>query len=171
MSPWLELEHGSSISFKPYGPPAEFFSLPLGHHAETAGRSISFHFITMANVWLFLIYEFTVIKYFSLYVLSFLFSLVISRPLLSSLMHCSKNHLKKIWVWHSVKHSLCLFKCLRNNLTVFDMKTVQGHGAKELLKVGGKLPSPGASLRFNVPQSTLMECRDGKINVSNLNFS
>ncbi|KAM8842276.1 transmembrane protein 131-like isoform 1-T1 [Synchiropus picturatus] len=50
---------------------------------------------------------------------------------------------------------------IRNNLTVFDMLTVQGHGAKEMLRVGGKLPGPGASLRFNVPQSTLMECRDG----------
>ncbi|KAM9770093.1 transmembrane protein 131-like isoform 1-T1 [Menidia menidia] len=50
---------------------------------------------------------------------------------------------------------------IRNNLTVFDMVTVKGHGAKELLRVGGKLPGPGASLRFNVPQSTLMECRDG----------
>ncbi|XP_041640880.1 transmembrane protein 131-like isoform X2 [Cheilinus undulatus] len=50
---------------------------------------------------------------------------------------------------------------IRNNLTVFDMMTVQGHGAKELLRVGGKMPGPGASLRFNVPQSTLMECRDG----------
>ncbi|XP_019956839.2 transmembrane protein 131-like isoform X2 [Paralichthys olivaceus] len=50
---------------------------------------------------------------------------------------------------------------IRNNLTVFDMVTVQGHGAKELLRVGGKLPGLGASLRFNVPQSTLMECRDG----------
>lgn len=50
---------------------------------------------------------------------------------------------------------------IRNNLTVFDMVTLQGHGAKELLRVGGKMPGPGASLRFNVPQSTLMECRDG----------
>ncbi|XP_070772139.1 transmembrane protein 131-like [Enoplosus armatus] len=50
---------------------------------------------------------------------------------------------------------------IRNNLTVFDMMAVQGHGAKELLRVGGKLPGSGASLRFNVPQSTLMECRDG----------
>ncbi|XP_029985600.1 transmembrane protein 131-like isoform X2 [Sphaeramia orbicularis] len=50
---------------------------------------------------------------------------------------------------------------IRNNLTVFDMVTVQGHGAKELIRVGSKLPGPGASLRFNVPQSTLMECRDG----------
>ncbi|KAJ3615193.1 hypothetical protein NHX12_018761, partial [Muraenolepis orangiensis] len=50
---------------------------------------------------------------------------------------------------------------IRNNLTVFDMLTVRGHGAKEMLRIGGKLPGPGASLRFNVPQSTLMECRDG----------
>ncbi|XP_062333261.1 transmembrane protein 131-like isoform X1 [Osmerus eperlanus] len=50
---------------------------------------------------------------------------------------------------------------IRNNLTVFDMVTVRGHGAKELLRVGGKLPGPGASLRFNVPQSTLMDCRNG----------
>nr|XP_015200139.1 PREDICTED: transmembrane protein 131-like isoform X3 [Lepisosteus oculatus] len=50
---------------------------------------------------------------------------------------------------------------IRNNLTVFDMVMVKGHGAKELLRVGGKLPGAGASLRFNVPQSTLMECRDG----------
>lgn len=50
---------------------------------------------------------------------------------------------------------------IRNNLTVFDMVLVKGLGAKELLRVGGKLPGPAASLRFNVPQSTLMECRDG----------
>ncbi|KAI4901851.1 hypothetical protein NFI96_034598, partial [Prochilodus magdalenae] len=50
---------------------------------------------------------------------------------------------------------------IRNNLTVFDLVLVKGFGAKELLRVGGKLPGPGASLRFNVPQSTLMECRDG----------
>ncbi|XP_066516294.1 transmembrane protein 131-like isoform X2 [Hoplias malabaricus] len=50
---------------------------------------------------------------------------------------------------------------IRNNLSVFDMVLVKGFGAKELLRVGGKLPGPGASLRFNVPQSTLMECRDG----------
>ncbi|XP_048855708.1 transmembrane protein 131-like isoform X1 [Brienomyrus brachyistius] len=50
---------------------------------------------------------------------------------------------------------------IRNNLTVFDVVMVRGHGARELLRIGGKLPGPGASLRFNVPQSTLMECRDG----------
>ncbi|XP_051560942.1 transmembrane protein 131-like isoform X1 [Myxocyprinus asiaticus] len=50
---------------------------------------------------------------------------------------------------------------IRNNLTVFDMVLVKGFGAKELLRVGGKLPGPASSLRFNVPQSTLKECRDG----------
>ncbi|KAJ8382693.1 hypothetical protein SKAU_G00034710 [Synaphobranchus kaupii] len=50
---------------------------------------------------------------------------------------------------------------IRNNLTVFDMVTVKGHGAREMLRLGGKLPGAGASLRFSVPQSTLMECRDG----------
>ncbi|RXM33633.1 Transmembrane protein 131-like [Acipenser ruthenus] len=50
---------------------------------------------------------------------------------------------------------------IRNNLTVFDMVTVKGLGAREMLRVGGKLPGPGASLRFNFPQSTLMECRNG----------
>ncbi|MBN3295472.1 T131L protein, partial [Amia calva] len=50
---------------------------------------------------------------------------------------------------------------IRNNLTVLDMVLVTGQGARELLRVGGKLPGPSASLRFNVPQSTLMECRDG----------
>lgn len=50
------------------------------------------------------------------------------------------------------------------------MKLVRGHGAKELLRVGGKLPGPGASLRFNVPQSTLMECRDGEISYISVPF-
>ncbi|XP_035282207.1 transmembrane protein 131-like isoform X1 [Anguilla anguilla] len=51
---------------------------------------------------------------------------------------------------------------IRNNLTVLDMVTVKGHGAREMLRVGGKLPGGGASLRFSVPQSTLMDCRDGE---------
>lgn len=57
----------------------------------------------------------------------------------------------------------CLFICLsahyRNNLTVVDMIGVEGFGARELLKVGGRLPGAGGSLRFKVPESTLMDCR------------
>ncbi|NWU99754.1 T131L protein, partial [Upupa epops] len=48
---------------------------------------------------------------------------------------------------------------IRNNLTVLDIVNVEGFGAKELLKVGGRLPGAGASLRFKVPEATLMECR------------
>uniref|UniRef100_A0A673SVQ4 Transmembrane protein 131-like n=1 Tax=Suricata suricatta TaxID=37032 RepID=A0A673SVQ4_SURSU len=48
---------------------------------------------------------------------------------------------------------------VRNNLTVIDMIGVEGFGARELLKVGGRLPGAGGSLRFKVPESTLMDCR------------
>ncbi|XP_028645294.1 transmembrane protein 131-like isoform X2 [Grammomys surdaster] len=47
---------------------------------------------------------------------------------------------------------------IRNNLTVVDMVGVEGFGAQELLKVGGRLPGTGGSLRFKVPESTLMDC-------------
>lgn len=39
------------------------------------------------------------------------------------------------------------------------MVGVEGFGARELLKVGGRLPGAGGSLRFKVPESTLMDCR------------
>ncbi|KAF7244192.1 hypothetical protein EYD10_09603 [Varanus komodoensis] len=48
---------------------------------------------------------------------------------------------------------------IRNNLTVLDAVYVEGIGARELLKVGGRLPGAGGSLRFKVPESTLMDCR------------
>ncbi|NXO03105.1 T131L protein, partial [Rhinopomastus cyanomelas] len=48
---------------------------------------------------------------------------------------------------------------IRNNLTVLDVVKVEGFGAKELLKVGGRLPGAGGSLRFKVPEATLMDCR------------
>uniref|UniRef100_A0A8C4WHQ0 Transmembrane protein 131-like n=1 Tax=Gopherus evgoodei TaxID=1825980 RepID=A0A8C4WHQ0_9SAUR len=48
---------------------------------------------------------------------------------------------------------------IRNNLTVLDVVNVEGFGARELLKVGGRLPGAGGSLRFKVPEATLMDCR------------
>lgn len=36
---------------------------------------------------------------------------------------------------------------------------MEGFGARELLRVGGRLPGAGGSLRFKVPESTLMDCR------------
>ncbi|XP_067847903.1 transmembrane protein 131-like isoform X2 [Heptranchias perlo] len=70
-------------------------------------------------------------------------------------------------VSHSLVTSLIL---IRNNLTILDLLTVEGFGANELLKVGGKLPGAGGSLRFKVPESTLMECR-GKSKGSELNLT
>ncbi|XP_048365082.1 transmembrane protein 131-like isoform X2 [Sphaerodactylus townsendi] len=48
---------------------------------------------------------------------------------------------------------------VRNNLTVLDVVYVEGIGARELLKVGGRSPGAGGSLRFKVPESTLLDCR------------
>ncbi|XP_078068966.1 transmembrane protein 131-like isoform X1 [Mustelus asterias] len=70
-------------------------------------------------------------------------------------------------VSHSLVTSLIL---IRNNLTVLDVLTVEGFGANEVLKVGGKLPGAAGSLRFKVPESTLMECR-GKSKGSELNLT
>ncbi|KAM4807690.1 transmembrane protein 131-like [Rhinophrynus dorsalis] len=47
---------------------------------------------------------------------------------------------------------------IRNNLTILDMITVEGVGAREMLRMGGRLPGIGGSLRFKVPESTLMDC-------------
>ncbi|XP_067896796.1 transmembrane protein 131-like [Heterodontus francisci] len=70
-------------------------------------------------------------------------------------------------VRHSLVTSLIV---IRNNLTILDVLTVEGFGADEVLKVGGKLPGAVGSLRFKVPESTLMECR-GKSKGSKLNLT
>ncbi|XP_038647954.1 transmembrane protein 131-like isoform X1 [Scyliorhinus canicula] len=70
-------------------------------------------------------------------------------------------------VSHSLVTSLIL---MRNNLTILDVLTVEGFGANEVLKVGGKLPGAAGSLRFKMPESTLMECR-GKSKGSELNLT
>lgn len=58
-----------------------------------------------------------------------------------------------------VMRFICFSLLGRNNLTVIDMIGVEGFGARELLKVGGRLPGAGGSLRFKVPESMLMDCR------------
>ncbi|KAF4016051.1 hypothetical protein G4228_007527 [Cervus hanglu yarkandensis] len=49
----------------------------------------------------------------------------------------------------------------RNNLTVMDAVMVQGQGATENLRVAGKLPGPGSSLRFKVTEALLKDCTEG----------
>ncbi|KAH0504002.1 Transmembrane protein 131 [Microtus ochrogaster] len=48
----------------------------------------------------------------------------------------------------------------RNNLTVMDAVMVQGQGTTENLRVSGKLPGPGSSLRFKITEALLKDCID-----------
>ncbi|EHB10603.1 Transmembrane protein 131 [Heterocephalus glaber] len=50
---------------------------------------------------------------------------------------------------------------VRNNLTVMDAVMVQGQGTTENLRVAGKLPGPGSSLRFKITEALLKDCTDG----------
>ncbi|XP_026984710.1 transmembrane protein 131 isoform X8 [Sagmatias obliquidens] len=49
---------------------------------------------------------------------------------------------------------------IRNNLTVMDAVMVQGQGTTENLRVAGKLPGPGSSLRFKITEALLKDCTD-----------
>ncbi|XP_045139766.1 transmembrane protein 131 [Echinops telfairi] len=49
---------------------------------------------------------------------------------------------------------------VRNNLTVMDAVMVQGHGTTENLRVAGKLPGPGSSLRFKITEALLKDCTE-----------
>lgn len=49
---------------------------------------------------------------------------------------------------------------IRNNLTVMDAVMLQGQGTTENLRVAGKLPGPGSSLRFKITEALLKDCTD-----------
>uniref|UniRef100_A0A4W3JKM1 Transmembrane protein 131 n=1 Tax=Callorhinchus milii TaxID=7868 RepID=A0A4W3JKM1_CALMI len=51
---------------------------------------------------------------------------------------------------------------IRNNLTVVDAAMVQGQGTTESLKLAGKQPGPGSSLRFKITEASLKDCSDSK---------
>ncbi|XP_069613920.1 transmembrane protein 131 isoform X2 [Ranitomeya imitator] len=59
---------------------------------------------------------------------------------------------------------------VRNNLTVIDVITVKGQGANENIKIGGKPPGPGSSLRFKITEAFLKDCSD-KIKPREPNFT
>lgn len=54
----------------------------------------------------------------------------------------------------------------RNNLTVIDAIMVQGQGTTESLKVAGKPPGPGSSLRFKITEALLKDCSESEYFVS-----
>ncbi|KFQ05944.1 Transmembrane protein 131, partial [Leptosomus discolor] len=59
---------------------------------------------------------------------------------------------------------------IRNNLTVVDAIMVQGQGTTESLKVAGKPPGPGSSLRFKITEALLKDCSE-KMKYKEPNFT
>ncbi|XP_074913650.1 transmembrane protein 131 isoform X3 [Buteo buteo] len=59
---------------------------------------------------------------------------------------------------------------IRNNLTVIDAIMVQGQGTTENLKVAGKPPGPGSSLRFKITEALLKDCSE-KMKYKEPNFT
>ncbi|XP_069747987.1 transmembrane protein 131 isoform X2 [Narcine bancroftii] len=59
---------------------------------------------------------------------------------------------------------------IRNNLTVVDAVMVQGQGTAESLKLAGKHPGAGSSLRFKINEVLLKDCSD-KMKLREPNFT
>ncbi|KAM4797153.1 transmembrane protein 131 [Rhinophrynus dorsalis] len=59
---------------------------------------------------------------------------------------------------------------VRNNLTVIDVITLEGQGANENIKIAGKPPGPGSSLRFKITEAFLKDCTD-KVKQREPNFT
>ncbi|XP_067369702.1 transmembrane protein 131 isoform X3 [Channa argus] len=67
-------------------------------------------------------------------------------------------------------HSVSSILIVRNNLTVIDTIVLQGRGTTESLKVAGKPPGQGSSLRFKMTESLLKDCTD-KTKVKEPNYT
>ncbi|XP_008291547.1 transmembrane protein 131 isoform X1 [Stegastes partitus] len=67
-------------------------------------------------------------------------------------------------------HSVSSLLIVRNNLTVIDTIVLHGRGTTESLKVAGKPPGQGSSLRFKMTESLLKDCTE-KIKVKEPNFT
>ncbi|XP_028837651.1 transmembrane protein 131 isoform X3 [Denticeps clupeoides] len=67
-------------------------------------------------------------------------------------------------------HTLSSLIIVRNNLTVLDFLLVQGQGTFESLKMAGKYPGPGSSLRFKLTESLLKDCTE-KVKLKEPNFT
>ncbi|XP_051567447.1 transmembrane protein 131-like isoform X2 [Myxocyprinus asiaticus] len=59
-------------------------------------------------------------------------------------------------------HSVSSLLVVRNNLTVVDLIMVHGQGTTESLKLAGKAPGVGSSLRFKLTETFLKDCSEVK---------
>uniref|UniRef100_A0A4W6DTW8 Transmembrane protein 131 n=1 Tax=Lates calcarifer TaxID=8187 RepID=A0A4W6DTW8_LATCA len=67
-------------------------------------------------------------------------------------------------------HSVSSLLIVRNNLTVIDTIVLHGQGTTESLKVAGKPPGQGSSLRFKMTEALLKDCTE-KTKVKEPNFT
>uniref|UniRef100_A0A672GKI0 Transmembrane protein 131 n=1 Tax=Salarias fasciatus TaxID=181472 RepID=A0A672GKI0_SALFA len=67
-------------------------------------------------------------------------------------------------------HSVSSLLIVRNNLTVIDTIVLHGRGTTESLKVAGKPPGQGSSLRFKMTEALLKDCAE-KTKVKEPNFT
>uniref|UniRef100_A0A8D3DRH0 Transmembrane protein 131 n=1 Tax=Scophthalmus maximus TaxID=52904 RepID=A0A8D3DRH0_SCOMX len=67
-------------------------------------------------------------------------------------------------------HSVSSLLIVRNNLTVIDTIILHGRGTTESLKVAGKPPGQGSSLRFKMTEAILKDCTE-KMRVREPNFT
>ncbi|XP_071343226.1 transmembrane protein 131 isoform X3 [Trachinotus anak] len=67
-------------------------------------------------------------------------------------------------------HSVSSLLIVRNNLTVIDTIMLHGRGTTESLKVAGKPPGQGSSLRFKMTEALLKDCTE-KTKVKEPNFT
>uniref|UniRef100_A0A8C1VKZ6 Transmembrane protein 131 n=1 Tax=Cyprinus carpio TaxID=7962 RepID=A0A8C1VKZ6_CYPCA len=68
-------------------------------------------------------------------------------------------------------HSVSSLLVVRNNLTVVDLIMVHGQGTTESLRLAGKTPGLGSSLRFKLTEAFLKDCSDGKSKAKEPNFT
>ncbi|XP_052415123.1 transmembrane protein 131 isoform X2 [Carassius gibelio] len=59
-------------------------------------------------------------------------------------------------------HSVSSLLVVRNNLTVVDLIMVHGQGTTESLRLAGKTPGLGSSLRFKLNEAFLKDCSEAK---------
>ncbi|XP_005166018.2 transmembrane protein 131 isoform X1 [Danio rerio] len=62
----------------------------------------------------------------------------------------------------TTNHSVSSLLVVRNNLTIVDLIMVHGQGTTESLRLAGKAPGLGSSLRFKLTESFLKDCSEVK---------
>uniref|UniRef100_A0A671TD30 Transmembrane protein 131-like n=1 Tax=Sinocyclocheilus anshuiensis TaxID=1608454 RepID=A0A671TD30_9TELE len=68
-------------------------------------------------------------------------------------------------------HRVSSLLVVRNNLTVVDLIMVHGQGTTESLRLAGKAPGLGSSLRFKLTEAFLKDCSEGKSKAEEPNFT